>query len=355
MTGPNGRYTVETRPAGDFAADDRRSVRHLLGSLIGETAVTRWEEGFWRWKHVENPFGGSWVATARDRSTGEIVSVQHAIAWTLEDVDGTSVRAARHCDGATDPAHQRRGLYTATDRSLHERLEAERVTVLLGTPNEKTLGMELKTGWRIAARPRRFVRPVLSGATVTSLLGRTGTAGTGEHRQAPDEGLLWPELLSRYGDDIRDVLAANEALRHRVGLRTTRTFELLRWRYGACPTATYRVVPWESDRLEGFAVLRTAARGSRLPAAVLTEAFVRDPNSSRYAKLLREVVRNVRAGYLTAHFTADTAERGGLLRSGFLPAPRRRGVLTARGLGLDAVHDDALGAWDLTLGELEVF
>lgn len=355
MSGTDGRYAVETRPAGDLDAADRRSVRRLLRRLIGETAVTRWEEGFWRWKHVESPFGGSWVATARDRSTEQIVTVQHAMAWSVEDMDGTKVRAARHCDGATDPAHQRRGLYTATDKSLHERLEAEGVTVLLGTPNGKTLGMELKTGWRVAARPRPLLRPVLSGATVAGLLDRTGIAHTGDHHEPPGESLLWPELLRRHGGEVGEIVAANEALRRRVGLRTARTLELLRWRYGACPTATYRVVPWESDRLEGFTVLRTAARRSRLPAAVLTEAFVRDPNSSRYAKLLREVVRKVRAGYITAHFAAGTAERAGLLRSGFVPSPKRRVVLTARRLGPGEAHRDAPGAWDLTLGELEVF
>ena len=62
------------------------------------------DEEFFRWKHLENPFGASpmWVACVGDR----VVGFRTFLRWEFARTDGAPVLAVRAVDTATDPDFQ---------------------------------------------------------------------------------------------------------------------------------------------------------------------------------------------------------------------------------------------------------
>ncbi|HXF73615.1 MAG TPA: GNAT family N-acetyltransferase, partial [Actinomycetota bacterium] len=134
-----------------------------------------------------------------------------------------------------------------------------------------------------------------------------------------------------------------------------RSLPYLRWRYGEAPGLGYRaVVEGDPERPDGLAIFRVRPRGSLWEAAV-AEALVRPGDRATAARLLRRVVRAVRADHLTCSFPPGSTALGAARRAGFLPAPAG---ITLVALPLaDELREVArdLGRWALTLGDLEVF
>jgi hypothetical protein len=337
-------------------ADDD-AVIAILRSMIGESVSTRWTREFWDWKHRSNPSGRSYGVCAIHVDTGEIASVQHAMRWDLRTPSGEEVRVARPCDGATYPQHQRKGIYATTDRFLTAHMEREGALFCFGTPNDKTLGMELKTGWSIAARFPLYVRPLVSLSTLRHLL---GSGARGRSRSAPEPGafglMRWSAFGSRFAEQFSEVVASHERERTHVGYRTPRDVARLHWRYGAHPTVGYGVhVLASGDRLDGFLVARPTWGARGLKALVVTDLFHREPSVANLRRLVRGAIRGTDCHYLQAHFAEGTRERRALWSAGFFAAPKREIVFTVRPL-LSAPLDPARAdVWDFSFNELELF
>ncbi len=349
MSREPGGYVVREAVPGDEA-----EIRELLRSMIGETAVSRWTPEFYRWKHGSGPFGASYAAVACPAGENRAVSVHHAMAWAFLTPAGERIPAARPCDGATEPGHQRRGLYAALDRRTQADLRSRGARLCIGTPNYKTLGMELKTGWTLAARFRSYARPVWRPASLARLMRRTPGSGAG----AMPPGLVsWAELVRRFGADrVAEVVTGHEANRRRVGYRTPRDLAYLEWRYAAAPTARYGVWPMAAaGELEGFVIARPASGARGLPALVIPEIFVARPEPGRVRSLLRSLLRSLEVGYVLASFASGTVEHRALRATGFVPLPGKRTVLTTLELASVPLDSGSESSWDLTLGELEIF
>jgi hypothetical protein len=141
-----------------------------------------------------------------------------------------------------------------------------------------------------------------------------------------------------------------------VGYRTERSPAFLGWRYGSHPEIAYGVHPaFDGARLTGVVVARPVLGVAGLGALLITELFLREPTVAAGAQLLRSLIRSTSSDYLIAHFSSGTIERAALLRTGFIPVPRRGYTFVARLLN-ETREDPRLSAsWDLTLGELEIF
>ncbi|MFP3938688.1 MAG: GNAT family N-acetyltransferase [Thermoanaerobaculia bacterium] len=354
MSDATDAYTIETA-----TPEEEPAVRELLRAMIGETPITRWSEPFWGWKHRRSPFGPSYVGVARSRREGDrVVSVQHAMPWTLHTPEGEAVPATRPCDGSTYPEHQRKGLYTRIDRRTEEDLRERGVRLFFDTPNPLTLGRNMKTGWRIAGRLPQYWAPVHSLATLRALVRGSGPAEPAAPPESPGGARFptWEGLLERFGPQVEEVAAAHEAGRTRVGLRTPRSPEYLRWRYGAIPTVGYRTFfTAQGEELRGFVVWRAAAGKRGLPTAIVTELFLREPSAQEAAALLQDLRRHLGAGYVLTYFPEGTMEHAALRRAGFWKVPRQRRIVTTKPLLPAGGEGGPEPSWDLTLGELEVF
>lgn len=297
---------------------DEPAVLALLGASLGWVPDAQ-HEAFFRWKHLENPFGVSpaWVSTDGDR----IVGFRIFLRWEFER-DGEVVRAVRAVDTATHPDYQGRGIFRSLTMSALEELKADGVAFVFNTPNDNSRPGYLKMGWQpVGVPPVRF-RP--RNAFTALRLVRARVAA--EKWSAPQTSGVAASTLDPGTLPRPDVPAR--------GLATRRTDAYLRWRYGFGPLAYRATVDTDAA-----VVYRCRRRGSAMEAAV-TEVLA-GPDS-RAGGLLRRTL---------AESGADYAVR--IARRGWLPLPGQGPTLVWRSLNetdLAPLHD-----WHLTLGDVELF
>lgn len=193
--------------------EDIPSIVALLKLSLGESRMPK-SEKFWRWKHVDNPFGPSAVLLAFDREL--LVGVRAFMRWQWR-VDGQLVSAVRAVDTATHPKYQGRGIFTRLTRNIIEQCEGEGVGFIFNTPNEKSKPGYLKMGWKSLGKLRVFCAPRLS--------------------------------FSRADEDTSVVAIGRDKVQKHIaavrddGMATTNyTFEYLKWRYDDSPNASYKVI-----------------------------------------------------------------------------------------------------------------
>jgi len=324
---------LEYRRAGDA---DRAAILELLRRSLGREVDDRYQDLF-AWKHVENAFGPSpaWVACDGDRLAGLRVLMR----WEFL-ADGRVVRAVRAVDTATDPAYQGRGIFTRLTLHAIDELADEGVAFVFNTPNDQSRPGYLKMGWEVVGQLPTLVRP-----TRLRSIPRIAQA------RVPAERWSTP---SAAGEDAATVLAdvaGVDALLARVdgppapaaGIRTHMTGAYLRWRFGT-PLLGYRAVVAPGGVVNGVAIFRVRARGQAKEVA-LGAVLVPAGDRRIAGRLVRTVARVADADYLLAIGT-DRVGPGGLVR-----LPRVGPLLTYRAVTAPAPP----AAWDLTLGDIELF
>jgi GNAT superfamily N-acetyltransferase len=323
-----------------YRDDDEADVLDLLTASLGGGPAGVRPPSFFRWKHLENPFGRSYMLLAE--FDGKVVGFRSFMRWRLR-VGGETIRAVRAVDTATHPDHQGRGVFRQLTTRAIEELRGE-ADLIFNTPNEKSLPGYLKMGWRRVAevpirirvrRPLRFVRHLRS---------RLEAAGdpSAVVQPAPPLAALWEEAGSF-------ATGGNEGR-----LSTTRDDAFLRWRYGEVPLLHYRVAEErDGGTLRGALIYRVRSRG-RLREATLSDLLIPRGDRACATRLLRRAARDEDVDHLTCSFPAGSDQAAAARRTGFLPSPKGLTLVAnpLRELPTD-VFD--LGSWSLTLGDLEVF
>lgn len=311
-------------------ADDDQVLALLqasLGWVPGEQYAA-----FFRWKHRQNPFGGSpsWVVTDGDR----IVGFRTFLRWAFESGAGPRI-AVRAVDTATHPDYQGRGIFSRLTRHALSELREGGVDFVFNTPNSQSRPGYLKMGWIEVGRQAIIVRPASRPGALRRLAGA---------RQPAEK---W-SLPTDRGQPAADALADEAALAGLLGsqppaegLRTRRTPGYLAWRYGFGPLE-YRVLLRGSGLEDGFAVFRLRRRGPATEATVC-DVVVPDGSAAARREVLRAVARRGGGDYALLVAAAPAA--------GYLPLPRQGPILTWR-----AVCDEQPpAAWDLSMGDVELF
>ncbi|WP_144602316.1 GNAT family N-acetyltransferase [Algoriphagus algorifonticola] len=123
---------------------DTDSIIHLLRTSLGESLLPKSLE-FWRWKHLDNPFGRSPVLLAEEN--GELAGIRAFLKW--EFTQGTKIyKCGRAVDTAVHPNHQKKGIFTQLTQSLLKQVQQEGYDLIFNTPNTKSLPGYLKMGWK---------------------------------------------------------------------------------------------------------------------------------------------------------------------------------------------------------------
>jgi len=322
--------TFDVRPYED---KDETEVLQLLRSSLGGGPAGVRPASFFRWKHLENPFGRSFMLVAE--SGGSIIGLRAFLRWTFE-ADGETFRAVRAVDTATHPAYQGLGIFSKLTTQAIDMLGGD-ADFVFNTPNDKSLPGYLKMGWLVVARVPIHIR-VANPATFA-----LRAIGSIPGRAIEPDAEPATAVLERYEGVARDLLASSD---RRLG--TALSLDYLKWRYGDAPLLDYRAI----GSAEGIAFFRVRPRG-RLVEATVSDVLVRDASGA--AKLLRAIRRAAHADHLATHFASATPARGALRRTGFVRVPRGP-VLVARPLH-DGVRPDPVQfqSWRLSLGDLEVF
>lgn len=336
--------TYQLRPYTD--ADEEQTIALLAASLGAGPTGERSPE-FFRWKHLDNPFGRSFMLVVEDGD--RIVGFRSFMRWRLR-AGAAGLKAVRAVDTATHPDHQGRGIFSMLTRRAIDELKSE-VDLVFNTPNHKSGPGYLKMGWVIAGEvpvsvrirhPIRFVR------------------GARSFREAEPPDRDRPHLdadpANSVLDDERAIVQLLEESQLRDGrLATPRTIDYLKWRYGSAPGLDYRAVPHERNgRLVGLAFFRVRPRGPLWESTVCDLICLPDDGSTT-RRLLHDVMRAARVDHVTTHFPTGTVQKKGATRLGFLRSPAGMQLMVNKLQPTGASDPAQLGSWALTLGDLEVF
>lgn len=286
------------------------------------------------WKHEANPFGPSpaWVAI----DDGRVVGYRAFLRWQFE-ADGRTHDAVRAVDTATDPSAQGRGVFRALTMHALDQLRAQGIEFGFNTPNDQSRPGYMKMGWRPVGRLTPWVRPGRLRSTSAIVRGR-GPAS------------LWAEpcgtgvtAADAYADDtaLERLLAAADPSDDR--LRTVRAAAYLRWRYDH-ELLGYRVLTLGVDLEEGACCFRLRTRGTATEATIC-ELLVPGHDGDTRRALIRRVLRETGADYAML--------LGGGPADALIPLPGHGPTLVWREICED--ERPALAAWDLWMGDIELF
>lgn len=338
MSAPD--YTVRA-----YTPADRPQVLALLTRALGPGPAGERSAAFFAWKHEHNPFGPS-LALVADAG-GALIGFRAFMRWRFA-VDGQPVEALRAVDTATDPAHQRRGVFRRlTEAALDE--AASQAAFVFNTPNAESLPGYLRMGWGHVGRPRVAIRPARPVRVA-----RHARRAAGAHGDARAVASALPHAGEVLADDaalepLLDAQPEDERL------HTVRTRAYLRWRYADAPGLDYRALalPDGAGGLAGLAIARLRERGP-LTEVALADVLVR-PGDRRAAGQLLARVGRAGGDYAVACLDHDAILRAARRRAGYLPAPGQGPSLVANRLRALSPDPRELRSWRLTLGDLEVF
>ena len=334
-----GRAVTSAVTIRPFADSDEAEVLELLGQTLGGGPAGRRPPEFFRWKHHDNPFGRSLMLLAE--TDGRVIGLRAFMRWRF-NMAGRQLTAVRAVDTATHPDYQGMGVFSRLTRAALEELEG-RADLVFNTPNDASRPGYLKLGWRevgrvpVAIRVRRPVRFALG-------LRRSGGPPSPRPAVAAAPAV---RVLDR-GEEVTRLLAELPDAGGR--LHTPRDLAYLRWRYGAAPLLGYAGVAEEdAGGLRGLALFRVRPRGA-LWEATVAELLVAGGDRATARRLLGKVAAAASVDHL-----ALRAPSMAVARAGFLPAPGGISfVVKPLRDGFDP-DPSTLGAWALSLGDLEVF
>ncbi|MTI19605.1 GNAT family N-acetyltransferase, partial [Fulvivirga sp. RKSG066] len=132
---------MKIRPA---IENDIPSIVELLKSSLGESLMPK-SEAYWRWKHIDNPFGTSPVLVAEREH--KIIAVRAFMRWDWQ-YNSSQIKAIRAVDTATHPDFQGQGLFKKLTLTLLEQCKNDGIDIIFNTPNSKSKPGYLKMGWQ---------------------------------------------------------------------------------------------------------------------------------------------------------------------------------------------------------------
>jgi GNAT superfamily N-acetyltransferase len=344
MTPVELRAAVQVRPYRD---DDEPSVIELLRLTLGGGPSGERSEEFFRWKHLENPAGRSFMLVAE--LDGQIVGFRAFMRWRFV-AGGSTLRAVRAVDTATHPDHQGKGVFSTLTLRALEDLRRD-TDLVFNTPNAISLQGYLKMGWRTVGRMPVWIR-VRKPLTFAQGLRSIGSLGE-PSRSGPEVHAPPATDLFERSQDLSDLLEFARTSDARIA--TPVDLEYLTWRYGHAAFLGYRAITERSDgRATGVAFFRVRPRGD-LWETTLADVIVAPGDRRTARRLIRRVVAASPVDHVTCHFPAGSPHLNGARRNGFLRW-RRGEVLVVNTLNPDLPTDVTRPeGWSLSLGTLEVF
>jgi len=337
------RRSVVVRPYRD---EDLDRVLELLDVTLGAGPAGSRPAEFFRWKHLENPAGRSFMLVAE--LDGSIVGFRAFMRWRFV-ADGSIVRAVRAVDTATHPDHQGKGIFKMLTLQALDALRTD-TDLVFNTPNDNSLPGYLKMGWRTVGRMPVWIRvrrPIAFARGLRSIRTSTEPKAPRPDAHAEPAAVVFEEARAFVGS-----IEATEASGPR--LSTPLDVDYLSWRYGRAPLLGYQgIVDRRDGEVSGIAFFRVRPRGG-LWETTLGDVIVRPDDTRTASRLIGNVIAASKVHHLTAVSPAGSVQLRALRRHGFLPW-RRGEVLVVNPLHASAELAAKPENWDVSLGTLEVF
>jgi len=327
-----------------YEDDDEDSVIALLRTSLKGGTEDKWTHDFFRWKHLKNPFGRSYMTIAR--SGDHVVGFRAFLRWSFV-AGGRRFRAVRAVDTATHPDHQRRGIFRSlTLRALSD-LRGE-IDFVFNTPNTNSAPGYLKMGWVEVGRLRFGVQTRHPMRVAHHFLKRNSSQN--HEKEQPVDARVLDESHTQ-AERLRNLM---EVRSDTACLTTERSLAFIDWRYRQIPWTDYHTVSCERNGVvEGMAIFRMRERFGLRETRICE--FFSENDSDVTTWLLREVGKVSKADHVIVHHPSCKEPKMFHPRRKLIPVPKGI-LLTAHPLGEDLVPDpSALDSWNLSLGDIELF
>jgi len=314
---------------------DIPNIVNLLKVSLGEALLEK-SEAYWRWKHLENPFGESPVLLSLD---GErIVGVRAFMQWQWKYGDKI-FRSIRAVDTATHPNYQGKGIFKKLTLALLDDCRREGIDLVYNTPNSSSKPGYLKMGWKEAGQlPINF-----AVRNPFAMLAARFTRPAEDADVAPGK--------------LTDIVSSPEltsliALLRSETIVTNYSAAYFQWRYAGVP-----VVKYAADRIgegEKSAFIFYRIKPGRFGRELRLTDLLRHPNvdNGEIKMLIRAAAKKNHADYITiSNFT------GYALPGIFKMKINNVGpTVTIRDLNLhDLTSFRGFSNWRPSLGDLELF
>ena len=331
----------------EWRSNDEPEVLQLLQETLGGGPAGTRPSEFFRWKHIENPFGRSLMLVAEAR--GKIVGFRSFMRWRFRAGD-PAITAVRAVDTATHAEYQGRGIFSLLTREAIEAIRGE-TDLIFNTPNEKSLPGYLKMGWKtigavpILVRPLRPLRVARGMRTYAESITPAGASPT-----------IRADTAAEALQDSAEIERLLEKTRlPGVRLATDRDAAYLWWRYASAPLLDYRAIrEVHEGALRGLALFRVRPRG-RLWESTVAELFVERGDRRTAARLLHRIRKASSVDHVTASFPLGSTQAAVASRRGFLRSPRGVTMVVNPLRGALTQDPTDLASWALALGDVEVF
>lgn len=262
-------------------------------------------EAFWRWKHIDNPFGPSPVLLAEEDNV--LVGVRAFMRWDWL-LDGTVIKSVRAVDTATHPSYQGKGIFKKLTLLLVEQCQHAGVQFIFNTPNASSMPGYLKMGWRQFGRMRIHAFPVMPSFGKTNMM------------SVPYAGEADEQILRATEPEV---------------MATNTSAMFLMWRYGSNPNNEYRELIAGGNR-----IIFRIKNGKKINEMRIVESFFTGRGGVDFFRLIQREARAQNAHVITwSGFNLP-----------FVSFPLPVGpMVTLNMLG------DTFKNWRPTLGDMEVF
>jgi N-acetylglutamate synthase-like GNAT family acetyltransferase len=315
------------------ATEDIPAIVDLLKISLGESLLPK-SEAYWRWKHIDNPFGTSPVLLAEDE--GVLIGVRAFMRWTW--TDGEQVfSAVRAVDTATHPDHQGKGIFKKLTLQLVEESKANGIHFVFNTPNEQSRPGYLKMNWQDAGRlPVRFlpVNPLLRLAAGMNLRRAEPPMAFRQWLNSDDASKFWMRFTK------------DKKTHSSLSTPTTQTY--FTWRYATVPVVEYFALSHREGSDCELLIYRF--KPGRLGKELRVTDFLttgKIMSDTLFAKL-KKTAESTGTAYITFSGVGLHVQHGIVLHKG--------PMVTVRHLSLSDMKDLInFQKWSPSLGDLELF
>jgi len=330
---------MEIRHATDA---DIPGIVELLKLSLGQSLMPK-SEAYWRWKHIDNPFGRSPVLVAEDN--GSIIGVRAFMRWDWR-LGGKKFHSIRAVDTATHPDHQGKGIFKKLTLALVDLCRKDGVDFIFNTPNAQSKPGYLKMGWVEAgnlpisvkiSRPFNLARnAVLTPAPYV-------TPKYNMHKQIDGEAVQ--SFVERCASQSGDLITTDISARYLV------------WRYRYVPVVQYTaLIDNDNEKILGLLMAR-AKDGKYGRELRITDLFLSNESDGRsLMSQLGELEKSWQTDYTTVSGAVGSYAIGIMRKYSVYYKLNRGPSVTIRDLNFgDLGTLSNFKNWSPTLGDLELF
>lgn len=310
---------------------DIESIVALLKITLGE-ASTEKSVGFWKWKHIDNPFGESKVILAFDGE--KLIGVRAFMKWEFSN-DEQVISCVRAVDTAVHPDYQGKGIFSKLTQQALDECTTEGYSLVFNTPNKKSKKGYLKLGWIKNGRlPFRLSIPV----HIPKKYDELGLTSIYQSFQLNKKDLNEEEFLYKAGNEKLIIYLSNN---------------YIAWRYINCPVNQYGFLFESGNYLVVFR-LKKIANYTELR---FCEVFVSDDKASskKAVKACKALINTVKP-LMVSCGDMDNVPKMFYRKLGFIKPISIGPSVTLRKLKGDYISlFEGFKKWSPSLGTMELF